>query len=49
MVLFYLLLWAVGPHLLTIEHVPVAPRPQSTAREDGDWVLPLAASLARVL
>ena len=32
-VLFYLLLWAVGPHLLTIEHVPVAPRPQSTARE----------------
>ncbi len=32
-VVFYLLLWVVGPHLLTIEHVPVTPRPHSTPRE----------------
>ncbi len=39
-VVFYLLLWIAGPHLLTIEHVPVAPRPQSTAREFNIELMP---------
>lgn len=31
--IFHLLLWLVGPYFLRIEHVPMAARPHSTARE----------------
>jgi hypothetical protein len=33
MILIHLLLWLVGPHLLRMEHVPVAPRPHATGKD----------------
>jgi hypothetical protein len=33
MIIFTLLLWALGPRLLRLEHIPTATRPHATARE----------------